>query len=481
MPSTTLPAASAHHDRLFAGGVWRRPAGGGSIDVVDPARDEVVTRVAAAGAADVDAAVDAAAEAQPAWAALGAETRARHLAALREGLAARQEEIAAAITSEMGCPIRTSRTIQSGLPLTVIDSLVALAPGVDAVEEIGNSRVLPHPAGVVAAITPWNYPLHQSIAKIAPALLAGCTVVHKPSEMAPLSAWIFAEVCQAAGLPAGVYNMVCGTGAAAGEPLVSHPRVDMVSFTGSTRAGRRVAELAAATVTRVALELGGKSANVILDDADMEAAVKVGVANCLLNAGQTCTAWTRMIVPASRYDELVERAASAAATFVPADPTDAATRLGPLASAAHRERVRGFVERALRDGARAVCGGDDSAMPRPGQWYPATVLADADPNCEIAQEEVFGPVLVILPAGDDDEAVAIANATRYGLAGGVWSADLDRAMRVAARMHCGQVDINGARFNPAAPFGGVGESGYGRELGRHGVAEFTVLKSVQLP
>ena len=335
---------------------------------------------------------------------------------------------------------------------------------------------------MVAAITPWNYPLHQTIAKLAPALLAGCTVVHKPSEVAPLSAHVLAEIADDIGLPAGVYNLVSGSGAVVGEALAQHPDVDMVSFTGSTRAGRRVSELASATVKRVALELGGKSANVILEDADVTAAVKVGVANCFLNSGQTCTAWTRMLAPSSRYDEVVALAAEAAAAYTVGDPTDPRTRLGPLANEAQRDRVLGYIAQGEAGGARLVAGGPNAdGVPERGYYVAATVFADVAADSTIAQEEIFGPVLSIIRCADEDDAVRIANATPYGLAGAVWSADPDHAIAVARRLRTGQVDINGGRFNPSAPFGGYKQSGNGRELGRHGLEEFLLIKSLQLP
>jgi aldehyde dehydrogenase (NAD+) len=391
-------------------------------------------------------------------------------------------ELAQCITAEMGAPARLATTVQTGLPLQVLDSYIALAATAEESERIGNSVVLREPVGVVAAITPWNYPLHQSIAKIAPALLAGCTVVHKPSEVAPLSAHILAEIAADAGLPAGVYNLVPGTGAIVGEALALHPDVDMISFTGSTRAGRRVSELASATVKRVALELGGKSANVILDDADITAAVKVGVANCFLNSGQTCTAWTRLLAPSARYDEIVALAAETAGGYALGDPTDPTTRLGPLATGEQRDRVLAYIDRGVAEGARRVAGGpNERALPHRGFYVAPTVFADVAADATIAQEEIFGPVLTIIRCADEDDAVRIANSTQYGLAGAVWSADVDHAMAVARRLRTGQVDINGARFNPSAPFGGYKQSGNGRELGRHGLDEFLLVKSVQMP
>jgi aldehyde dehydrogenase (NAD+) len=467
---------------LYIGGEWIDSTADRWIAVENPATEEVIAEVAEGSVEDVDRAVRAARQAFPQWSAAPVADRARLLDALRAGIAARQDELASTITAEMGAPAKLAATVQTGLPLQVLASYIGLAETADQTETVGNSLVVREPAGVVVAITPWNYPLHQSIAKIAPALLAGCTVVHKPSEVAPLTAYILADIAHHAGLPAGVYNVVSGTGAIVGEALARHPDVDMVSFTGSTRAGRRVGALASETVKRVALELGGKSANVILDDADITAAVKVGVANCFLNSGQTCTAWTRMLAPASRYDEVVELAASTAAAYVVGDPTDPATRLGPLANGAQRDRVRGYLERGVTEGARLVAGGAGTAgLPERGYYVAPTVFADVDAQATIAQEEIFGPVLTIIRCADEDDAVRIANSTQYGLAGAVWSADRERAVAVARRLRTGQVDINGARFNPSAPFGGYKQSGNGRELGRHGLEEFQLVKSLQLP
>ncbi len=468
--------------QLYIGGEWIASTGPRSIPVVNPATEEVIATVPEGSAEDVERAVRAARLAFPEWAATPARERARFLSALRDSLAQRQAELAATITSEMGAPAKVANGVQTGLPLQVLDTYIELAGTVDETETIGNSVVVREPVGVVAAITPWNYPLHQTIAKIAPALLAGCTVVHKPSEVAPLSAHILAEIAQDIGLPAGVYNLVSGSGAVVGEALARHPDVDMVSFTGSTHAGRRVSELASATVKRVALELGGKSANVILEDADITGAVKVGVANCFLNSGQTCTAWTRMLAPASRYDEVVALAAETAGAYTVGDPTDPRTRLGPLASATQRERVLAYIEQGVAEGGRLVAGGPSGdGVPGRGYYVAPTVFADVAADATIAQEEIFGPVLSIIRCADEDDAVRIANATDYGLAGAVWSADREHAVTVARRLRTGQVDINGGRFNPSAPFGGYKQSGNGRELGRHGLEEFLLIKSLQLP
>jgi acyl-CoA reductase-like NAD-dependent aldehyde dehydrogenase len=348
-------------------------------------------------------------------------------------------------------------------------------------EEVGNSRILREPVGVLGAITPWNYPLNQIAAKVAPALAAGCTVVLKPSEVTPLNAFLLAEVIEAAGLPAGVFNFVTGLGPVVGEAIAGHPGVDMVSFTGSTRAGRRVSELAAETVKPVAMELGGKSPNVILDDADLARAVPDGVAKCFLNSGQTCSALTRMLVPRQRLAEAEELAAAAAEGFTPGDPFDSSTRLGPLVSDVQRERVRGYIEKGVEEGARLIAGGAEppEGLER-GYFVRPTVFSEVEAGMKIGQEEIFGPVLAIQPYEGEDDAVRIANSTPYGLAGGVWSADDERAIAVARRIRTGQIEINGGAFNPLAPFGGYGQSGHGRENGRYGIEELLQVKSLQL-
>ena len=345
---------------------------------------------------------------------------------------------------------------------------------------MGNSLVVREPIGVVGCITPWNFPLNQITLKVAPALAAGCTVVLKPSEIAPVNAMILTEIIHAAGLPAGVFNLVNGLGPVVGEVLASHPEVDMVSFTGSTRAGKRVAELAAASVKRVTLELGGKSASVILPDADLAAAVKGTIGACLLNSGQTCSAHTRMLVPVKRYDEVKALVQAAIAKFTLGASLDENTRLGPLVSAAQRERVLGFIRQGLEEGAELVAGGPDKPAFDKGYFVQPTVLR-VQPNDTLAREEIFGPVLVILTYEDEEEAIRIANDTIYGLGGGVWSVDLDHAMAVARHIRTGQVDINGAPFNGNAPFGGYKQSGNGRENGRYGLEEFLEYKALQLP
>ncbi|WP_210636394.1 aldehyde dehydrogenase family protein [Streptomyces sp. GESEQ-13] len=458
------------YDGMYIDGAWRPAAGRDVIEVVGPADEQVIATVPAGTVEDVDAAVRAARAALPAWAATPPAERAARLAALRDQLHARRDEIAATVTAELGAPERLSRTVHAGVPAAVAGSYAELASTYEFEEKIGNSTVFHEPVGVVGAITPWNYPLHQIVAKAAPALAAGCTIVVKPAENTPLVARIFAECVHEAGVPAGVFNLVTGLGPVAGQALAEHPDVDLLSFTGSTAVGRRIGAIAAGMVKRVALELGGKSANVILPSADLARAVNVGVANVMSNSGQTCSAWTRMLVHRDQYDEAVGLAAAAAAKY--------GDRIGPLVSARQRDRVRGYIEKGVAEGARLVAGGPEA--PRPQGWYISpTVLADVTPEMTVAQEEIFGPVLCVLPYEDEEDALRIANGTVYGLAGAVWAGDEAEAVAFARRMDTGQVDINGGRFNPLAPFGGYKQSGVGRELGVHGLTEYLQTKSLQ--
>ncbi|MEU4211218.1 aldehyde dehydrogenase family protein [Streptomyces sp. NPDC026206] len=468
------------HDGMYIDGSWRPAAGRDTIEVLNPADEQVIGAVAAGTAEDVDAAVRAARAALPGWAATAPALRAEYLAALRDALAGRREEIAATVTAELGAPAGFAYAVHAGLPVTVAGSYAELAAGFEFEERIANSTVLHEPVGVVGAITPWNYPLHQIVAKVAPALAAGCTVVLKPAEETPLTAQLFAECVAAAGLPAGVFNLVTGAGPVAGRALAGHAGVDLVSFTGSTAVGREVAASAAAAVKRVTLELGGKSASVVLPGADLTKAVGVTVADVLRNAGQSCNALTRLLVHADRYEEAVRLAAEAVRTYVPADPADPATRLGPVVSAAQRERVRGYVVKGIEEGARLVEGGPQAPEGREkGYYVRPTVFAGVTPAMTIAQEEIFGPVLSVMRYEDEEEALRIVNGTAYGLAGAVWAGDDGRAAAFARRMDTGQVDINGGRFNPLAPFGGRKQSGTGRELGVHGLREYLQTKSLQ--
>ncbi|CAN5739759.1 aldehyde dehydrogenase family protein [soil metagenome] len=478
MQLTTLQ----EYDQLYIDGAWVPSTGSGSIDVISASTEEVMGRIPEGTADDVDAAVAAARAAFDGWSQTAPEERAKLLQRLAEALGAKNNEIATTIAGEVGMPMFLAQLIQAGLPQAVMASYVSILDDFAFEEQIGNSLVVREPVGVVGCITPWNYPLHQIVAKVAPALAAGCTVVLKPSEVAPLNAFMFAEIIHEVGLPPGVFNLVSGTGPGVGEAIAAHPGVDMVSFTGSTLAGRRVSEVAAGTVKRVALELGGKSANIILDDADLEAAVTDGVGKCYLNSGQTCTALTRMLVPRDRHDEAVEIARKVAETvYTIGDPFGGEARLGPLISAAQRERVRGYITKGIDEGATLVTGGPEAPDGlAKGYYVKPTVFGNVQNDMVIAQEEIFGPVLSVIAYDDEDDAVRIANDSMYGLAGGVWSGDEDRAKRVARRIRTGQVEINGGGFNPLAPFGGYKQSGHGRELGRYGLDEFLETKAMQL-
>ncbi|MFE7812160.1 aldehyde dehydrogenase family protein [Streptomyces sp. NPDC057433] len=458
------------YDGMYIDGAWRPAAGPDVIEVVNPADGQVIATVPAGTVEDVDAAVRAARAALPAWAATAPAERAARLAALRDALVARQDEIAETVTAELGAPLKLSQAVHAAVPIAVAGSYAELAATYPFEERTGNSTVLHEPVGVVGAITPWNYPLHQIVAKAAPALAAGCTIVVKPAEDTPLVARLLAEAVHEAGVPAGVFNLVTGLGPVAGQALAEHPGVDLVSFTGSTAVGRRIGAVAAGAVKKVALELGGKSANVILPGADLARAVNVGVANVMSNSGQTCSAWTRMLVHRDQYEEAVELAAAAAAKY--------GDRIGPLVNATQQERVRGYIEKGVAEGARLVAGGPDAPREQ-GCFVSPTVFADVTPDMTIAQEEIFGPVLSVLRYEDEEDALRIANGTVYGLAGAVWAADEAQAAAFARRMETGQVDINGGRFNPLAPFGGYKQSGVGRELGVHGLTEYLQTKSLQ--
>jgi aldehyde dehydrogenase (NAD+) len=469
-------------DRLYIDGQWAAPSTQETIDVHDAGTGEVMGTVPAGGERDIAAAVRAARSAFDSWSQLPVARRAEYLAKISAGLKQRAELLASTIAQEVGMPIKLSAMIQAGLPIMNFSNYAKLAAEFPFEDKVGNSLVVRDPVGVVGAITPWNYPLHQIALKVAPALAAGCTVVLKPSEIAPFNAFILADVMHEAGLPAGVFNLVTGFGPVVGEALVKHPDVDMISFTGSTRAGKRISELAAQTVKRVTLELGGKSASIILDDADLAAAVKGTVTNCYLNSGQTCTAFTRMLVPESQYAEAAAIAAEVATTFAPGDPMAATSRLGPLSSQMQLDRVRGYIAKAIADGAELVTGGAEppEGVRAGGYFVKPTVFGKVDPRSTIGQEEIFGPVLSIITYKDEDDAIRIANDTIYGLAGGVWSKDEARAQKVARRMRAGQIDINGAPFNIHAPFGGYKQSGHGREAGKYGLEEFLEYKSMQL-
>jgi acyl-CoA reductase-like NAD-dependent aldehyde dehydrogenase len=479
--SATAEQTVQVHEHIYIGGEWVPSSGSGRLEVVNSTTEQVMGSIPEGTVEDVDRAVAAARAAFDGWSTTSVQERADWLQRIAEALGARMEEIAALIAQEVGMPLKLSNMIQAGLPTMSFGSMPQVMGDMEWEEEVGNSLIVREAVGVVGAITPWNYPLHQIAAKVAPALAAGCTIVVKPSEVAPLNAMLLADVLDGIGLPAGVFNLVTGVGPVVGEALARHPGVDMISFTGSTAAGRRVSEAASATVKRVALELGGKSPNVILDDADLQRAITDGVSKCFLNSGQTCSALTRMLVPRARLAEAEQIAAAVAAHFVPGDPFEPGTTLGPLVSDVQRERVRGYIRKGSEEGAKLVTGGAEAPDGlEHGFFVRPTVFSEVTPEMTIAQEEIFGPVLSIMPYDDEDDAVRIANDTDYGLAGGVWSADEERAKRVARRIRTGQVEINGGAFNPLAPFGGYKQSGHGRELGRFGLEEFLQIKSMQL-
>lgn len=465
----------------FLGGAWCESDGDDTIDVENPATLDICGSVPAGTSTDVDRAVVAARAAFGEWSRTTPKERLEYLLALLTAMQNRAEEVAAVVSAEMGAPMPFARAVQAGLPVKVLEGFVSTLRAYDFEHTIGNSRIVREPAGVVAAITPWNYPVHQAMAKLGAALAAGCTVVLKPSQVTPLSSFVLAQAVIDAKLPVGVFNLVTGTGSVVGEALAAHPDVDVVSFTGSTSAGRRVAATAADTIKRVSLELGGKSANVILPDADFERAVRAGTRQVLSNTGQTCTAWTRMLVPADRQDEVVELVHEEMARVTVGPPTAEGTTMGPLASGEQRDTVLGYIEKGRGEGARLVCGGlERPAGGEIGHFVAPTAFADVTSNMTIAQEEIFGPVLSILPYRDEAHALEIANDSDYGLSGAVWSVDQERAEAFAGRMRTGQVFVNGGAFNPSAPFGGYKQSGVGRELGAHGLEDFLEVKALHL-
>jgi aldehyde dehydrogenase (NAD+) len=435
-----VPKSVLEHKNLYIDGAWRRPSGDETAEVVNPATEQVIATVPAATAEDVDAAVAAARAALAAWSRTTPAERKAYLDRLHQGLVERAAEIATTVTAQMGAPRQLSMTVQAGLPIAVSESYARLLETYEFQERITTSLVVKEPIGVVAAITPWNYPLHQAVAKVAAALAAGCTVVLKPSEVTPLDAYVLTEIIDGIGLPAGVFNLVPGTGAVVGEALVAHP------------------------------------------DADLDSAVRDGVANVLMNSGQTCTAWTRMLVHQDSYERAVELAREAAESTVVGDPTDERTQVGPVASAAHRDRVRAYIAEGIEQGARLVTGGSEPPPGLPAGYYVRpTVFADVTEDMTIAQEEIFGPVIVLMPYADEEDALRIANNSLYGLSGAVFSASEERAVAFARRLDTGMVHINGARLNLLAPFGGYKQSGNGRELGVHGLEEFLQPKALQLP
>ena len=445
----------------------------------DSSTGQIMATVPAGTVQEAERAVLAARAAFDGWSALTVEARATFLDKIAAGIKARSQELGLVIAREVGMPLKLAKAIQVGGPAWHWGNFAKVSRAFEWEKQVGNSLVVREPIGVVSCITPWNFPLSQITLKIAAAMAAGCTVVLKPSEIAPVNAMILAEIINDAGLPPGVFNLVNGLGPTVGEVLATHPEVDMVSFTGSTRAGKRVSELASQTVKRVALELGGKSASVVLDSADFEAAVKGTVAACMLNSGQTCSAHTRMLVPAARYEEVKQLARLAIAKFNVGPSLDEASKLGPLVSAVQRDRVLGFIKAGMAEGADVIAGGFDVPGFDTGYFVQPTILGIKSTDT-LAQEEIFGPVLVIIQYKDEADAIAIANNTIYGLGGAVWAGSDEAAIKVARQMRTGQVDINGGPFNSNAPFGGYKQSGNGRENGVYGFEEFLEFKSLQL-
>ena len=473
----TIP--TTHYPSHYINGQWVKAQSSDTLAVYDSSTEALMATVPSGTAQEAEAAIHAARAAFDGWSALPLETRAAYLDKVSAGVKARTEELALAIAREVGMPLKMARAVQVGGPAWHWGNFAKVARHFEWEKKVGNSLVVREAIGVVGCITPWNFPLSQITLKIAPAMVAGCTVVLKPSEIAPVNAMILAEIIHEAGIPAGVFNLVNGIGPVVGEVLASHPEVDMVSFTGSTRAGKRVSELASQSVKRIALELGGKSASIILDDANFDLAVKGTIGACMLNSGQTCSAHTRMLVPASRYDEVKVLAQAAIAKFSVGPSLDEASRLGPLVSASQRDRVIGFIKTGIEEGAEVIAGG--AALPPfdKGYFVQPTILGIKSTDT-LAQEEIFGPVLVVMSYEGEEDAIAIANATIYGLGGAVWGGTDERAIGVARRLRTGQVDINGGPFNANAPFGGYKQSGNGRENGVYGFEEFLEFKAIQL-
>lgn len=467
------------YDHFYIGGKWVAASGGELRDVINPSNEEPIARVAMGNTVDVDRAVASARKAFPAWSHTAVKERSDILLRLSDALAERQDEIGTVIASEMGMPVLWAQMIQVGLPISTFSSFAQIVEEYAFEYAQNSTQIIKEPIGVCAFVTPWNYPLHQIVGKVAPALAAGCTMVLKPSQVAPLNAFLLTEIMNDVGVPPGVFNLVCGAGSEVGQALAEHPGVDMVSITGSTASGIRVAQAGAKTVKRVTLELGGKSANILLDDVDLSLVVPEGVNACFMNSGQTCSALTRMLVPAAMQAEVVEIAKEEAENMVVGDAFDDESFLGPLVDASQQQSVMAYIRRGIEEGATLVTGGPEKPEGlEKGYFVKPTVFANVKPGMTIAQEEIFGPVLSIIPYETEEEAVQIANNSIYGLSGAVWSEDHERAVRVARQIRTGQVFINGAEFDIFAPFGGYKQSGNGRERSKYGLEEFLEIKAV---
>lgn len=473
-----------NYDAIYVDGQWIPSDGKTTLSVFDSTNEEVMATIPEGTASDVAKAAKAAKAAFVSWSTTPPATRAKYLNAISDALAARMDEISSAISRETGMSKMLSNMIQVGLPIGSFKQAAVLAESFEFEKQVGTSLIVREPIGVVGCITPWNYPLHQIAAKVAFALASGCTVVLKPSEVAPIDAFMLAEIIHEAKLPAGVFNLVTGTGPVVGEAISASPDIDMISFTGSTRAGKLVMQTGSETVKKVALELGGKSANIICEDLDKETfakAVMGGTGQAFLNSGQTCSLLSRMLVPRARLSEAEGLAAAVAGSMKVGDPFAEGTNLGPLASAALRDRVVSYINKGIDEGAKLIAGGPEAPDGlEKGYYVKATVFSEVNNKMTIAQEEIFGPVLVLIPYDGIDEAVDIANDSPYGLAGAVYAANQETGIAIARRIRTGQVTVNNGRFNPNAPFGGYKQSGIGRELGEYGFEEFLEVKSLQL-
>ena len=467
-------------DSFYINGEWVKASSSETLPVTSSGTGELYATIPVGTVDEANRAVEAASAAFTAWANTSPKERGEFLIRISEKLAEKADLIAETIANEVGMPLGLAKGIQAGIPVATFADNGQRAMDFAWEEEVLNSTLVREPAGVVAAITPWNYPLHQIANKVAAALAAGCTVVLKPSEVAPINAFILADIIHEVGLPKGVFNLITGTGPVVGEAIVAHPKTDMISFTGSTGAGKRVMEIASKMVKRVSLELGGKSANIILEDADLARAIPDAIFKCYLNSGQTCSALTRLVVPRSKLAEIEDLAVASAAGFQPGDPITGGTLIGPLVSEAQQTRVRNYINKGIDEGARLIMGGTEQpeGLPR-GHYVQPTIFSGVTNDMTIAQEEIFGPVLSIIPYDTEEEAIAIANDSLYGLSGGVWAGTPEKAFEVARKIRTGQVEVNGGGFNIFAPFGGYKQSGIGRELGKYGFEEFLEVKAIQ--
>lgn len=469
-----------HNSGSYVRGAWspvNHPDS--SIGVVNPTTGHTFAHVAMATTHEVNQAVAAAQEAFHSWSKTPLDERVTAVRRIGDALASKREELAEIITKEVGTPLKLTNIVQVDQPIRNFMRAADTAEQFNFSEEVENSLILHEPRGVIACITPWNFPVHQLVAKVAYALLAGCTVVAKPSEVTPLSAILLTEAIDEAEIPPGVFNLVIG-GAPVGEALVSHRDIDMISFTGSPRTGSKISEIASKNVVPVTLELGGKSPNIIFPDADLTKAVPDALNKCFMNSGQACNALTRLIVPEDKLDEIEKLLVESVKKWRVGDPFDAATRIGPVISKEQQQIVQEYIVEALSQGAQLIAGGPEQPEHlTEGFFVQPTILSNVHPESRIAQEEVFGPVLSILTYRDEEEAIRIANGTRYGLSAGVWAGDESYAQKMAELIRAGQIEINGAPFNPLAPFGGSGLSGHGREFGSHGLQEFLTPKAIQ--